>query len=230
MDKAAAAKQRAAKTLMKVLLGGAGVAAVGGAGAAGHYVGMRRGANRTANAMAGAFAEANARENAQMASAFSLANKKENRMIAGEYMRRGYALGRRSSAVNSAGIPAVKTAEDIQTMAFADELQKLGYDVEELEKLGFPVGALMSVGRGIGKSLGKSFGSLSKLKGSVIRTAGKGAITEKGVSATTSKTLGRNLRGLGTSVRQSGVALGTIGGAGALTYGAGRSAGSRRRG
>lgn len=155
MDKTAIAASR----LLKILAGtGGAAAALGGAGAAGHYVGARSGARRTADAMANAFADANTRENQAIANAFRLANRKENRLLANAYLRKGYQLG-----LQRASTAGIKAAEDVGLEAFVEELEKLGFAVKGMK---IDAATLKRLASGLGasyKALGKGVGEATSL-------------------------------------------------------------------
>lgn len=203
---------KVAGTLLKILGGG-----VGGAAIASPFV-FRHGANKMGNQMATAFSEANAKENKSIVDSFKAFNKKENAVLANQYLRRGVTIGyNMASDKPPASAPISKTASDIADEAFLDEMEKLGY-----------MGALKTMGMGAARVLRKSFRAIGGRRGlmsSIGRTAktgfgaSKGLVSGQGVNKAVSGRLSQNLRGLGTAVKRSGLAVGTVG-VGALGIGA----------
>lgn len=135
---------RAGAVLKALGYGGGAAALATGAGALGHRLGVRSGAERMGTAMSQAFTEANTRENQAIVDAFKAFNKRENQLIARNFLQKGYEMGQAKTAELS--------VEDIRDLAFEDEL----------EKLGFNVAALKAAGKVAWKALKSSFGRLGK--------------------------------------------------------------------
>jgi len=122
-------KAMSAKKLL-ALMGATGAVGVAGGGYAGHKMGVRSGAKRTANEMASAFSEANAKENQQLIDSFKAFNKRENQAIAKTYLKRGVALGAgmsKKSSLEGEEMDKHAALEEIYNEAFNAELEKLGY-------------------------------------------------------------------------------------------------------
>ena len=160
-------KALAAKTLLKALsYGGGGLALAGGGAAVGHKFGVRAGAQRMGNQMAVAFSEANAKENKAIVDSFKAYNKKENAQIANSFFNRGVMVGHKMKNPGP-----VKTASDIRTEAFNDELEKLALSGAMLKGIGSA--ALKSFKR-LGTNLSRAAGTMkSGYKMHGLRQAGQ---------------------------------------------------------
>ena len=202
----------AAKTLLKALVAGTGVAGLtGGAGYLGHKVGYKGGATRATNEMASAFSEANATENQQIRDSFNSFNKQENASIADSYMRRGMALGAQLHAAGKIKFPSEMskksstTGEDMNKQAYLEEIYNEAFN-DELEKNAGRLGAIYNIVKGSFKNLGQALRSGKNYV--------KGEIKGSPLSGVSGKRFKKN-------IKQSKAALGVIGGTGLAAGGAG---------